>query len=84
MPEYRKSDGLTYKRWVEITPNDSDEVANVSAIMVTDDTSGNAVAVEGNDGNSEVLYLIKGVMYPIEVLKVLSTGTNADTIMGFE
>ena len=83
MPNYKDSDGLTYKLFKTITPHDTTVQTEVSAFMVTDDTSGNAVKITGIDSDSEavVLHCVKGVVYPFEVSLIWSTGTTADTIV---
>lgn len=85
MADQYYNNGLNYNTLVSITPNDSTEL-NLRAIQVTDDTSGNAVAIKiGDMASSVVMYCTKGVIYPVggKDIIVLSTGTTADTIIGF-
>ena len=84
MPNYAKSDGLTYKRFQAITPHDTTEQTAVSAIQITNDTSGNLVKVTGVDGVAVVMYCLIGVIYPCECVLIWSTGTTADTVIAFQ
>lgn len=80
------NDGLHYTHVFAITPGDSTQI-DVRAIMVTADTSGNAVAIKTASMDSAVtMYCIKGVLYPVggKDAIVLSTGTTADTVIGFK
>lgn len=61
---------------VAVTPSDTVDLPNgvTRAIMVGADGS---LAVTYANGTSDTIYLIAGVVHPIQVLRVKSTGTTA-------
>jgi hypothetical protein len=77
-----KSNG-TFSRQVAyteaVTPNDSTDLPGgvTRAIMVGADGD---VVVNYANGTSDTLYLLAGVVHPIQVARIKSTGTTATSI----
>lgn len=65
----------------DITASDSADLAEI-AQGLTCIVSGNAT-VSCIDGSKITIYLEKGLIFPLDVIKVFSSGTTASGIVGF-
>lgn len=70
-------------RWEEASPDNATALPNglCRAITVTDDTGGNAVAVQFKDGSTATLYIPTGYVHPTCATHILLTGTTATTVL---
>lgn len=68
-----------YVGGANVTPSDSSLIAPTRGILAS--ATGN-IAVEFSDGSSATLSsVVAGNVYPVSVIKVLSTGTTATGIL---
>ena len=75
----RADDTVSAKRAVAVTPSDATVLSNTRALYIG--TAGN-LAVTMNDGVSATFSnVIGGTILPVQVTKVLSTGTTASNIV---
>ena len=79
---HEKSDGLSYKRIVAITPSDTVLQENINAVMSTVDSGTAAVTLLS--GSKVTMYFIQGVMYPISPKLIDLTALGVTTLIGFE
>jgi hypothetical protein len=63
-------------RAVAVTPDDTNELAEVTRALHCS-VSGNAVVILQGDTAAVTLYLVAGALYPYRIKKVLATGTTA-------
>lgn len=64
---------------VAVTPSDSTDLPLGATRAILLGVDGN-IAVDYPNGTSDTIYLIAGVVHPIQVLRVKSTGTTATGI----
>lgn len=68
---------------VPITPNDSTDLTNVLLAITCKGTAGNVVVITAK-GNTRTYPITVGEILPVGISRVLSTGTTATTLWGFE
>lgn len=68
-------------RWKAITPSDTDKLEPIPA-AISVNVAGN-IAIEGDDGNSEIITVVAGIQLGIQPHRILATGTTATGIIAY-
>lgn len=66
----------------EITPDDATDLDNVTRALYVGVSGDVAVILEGDSASVVFVGLAAGVWHPMQVKRVLSTGTSAGNIVG--
>lgn len=78
--DYPETPGLAATRVIEIVPSDDKDLPEVVAALNVE--APGPVRVTTRDGSTATVFVSAGIVFPLRVRKVWSTGTAANGIRG--